>query len=163
MSEATELLYYGEPITNDLEAEESLAIIKEAQDQVDRMAAWYKQALAKIKEQQSGIIENEKARLKEYFDTVPHRKAKASESYTLPSGKLVVKKVQPEFKKDEAILLEWAKHTAPELVKVEESVRWADLKGMGKVEGNLFTLDGEIVPGIAVIPKEDEFGVEGLK
>jgi hypothetical protein len=49
------------------------------------------------------------------------------------------------------------------LVKVEESIRWADLKAMGKVEGNLFTLDGEIVPGIAVVPKEDEFNVEGLK
>ena len=34
--------------------------------------------------------------LGEYFKTVPHKKTKTQEAYQLPSGKLILKKQEPE-------------------------------------------------------------------
>lgn len=156
--------YYGKPIENDVEAEEAIATIKSAKNQVEKMTAWYKQALEQIKEQQEGIIQNEIARLEGYFSKVPHNVGKSSESYQLPSGKLVRKKPQPEYKQDETILLPWVKKNAPKFLKVKESVAWIDLKKATKLsaDGSNILMDGEVVPGVMVIDRDEEFKVEGI-
>jgi hypothetical protein len=100
--------------------------------------------------------------LAEYFATVPHKKTKTQESYKLPGGKLVLKTQNPEYKKDEATVIEWLKkNDMAKYVKVEEKLDWAGLKEVtGVFEGHIVTEDGEIVPGIDVVDREAKFVVE---
>ena len=107
-----------------------------------------------------------------YFDTVPHKKASKSESYSFPGGKLVLKQQDPEFKKDEGTVIAFLKEqNAPQFIKTKESLDWDNLKksSAGFVDGKVVfteqvTEDGEIVPvyvpGIEVIERAPKFVVE---
>ena len=66
--------------------------------------------------------------LADFFTTVPHKETKTTEKYRLLSGTLTFKKGTTKTKLDEAKLVPWLKANGyGELVKVEESTRWADL------------------------------------
>lgn len=82
-----------------------------------------------------------------------------------PFGKTssITSQPQPE-KGDEVELLQYAKdNKLTELIKVEESVRWGDLKKTLKVVGNnVVDSNGEIVKGTKVKPKNTTFKVELL-
>ena len=74
---------------------------------------------------------------------------------------MVLKHKNPIFDRDNAVLLPWLKANRPELVKVEESPNWAELKKAVKVVGDcVVTDDGEMVPGVKVTEQEDDFDVE---
>ena len=153
--------FYGDPITNDLQAEEAIKVIRDAKEQVSIMAEWYKNALAQIKEQQENIIENEKARLRAYFETLPHKKTTTQESYALPSGKLILKKQEPEYKRNEDQLLEWTKANAPAYVKTKQTVDWDGLKKALSYMDE-YAIDpntGEVVPGITVVDRGSVFQI----
>ena len=64
------------------------------------------------------------------------------------------------YERDEAKLLTWAEQTVPELVKVKKEVSWADLKKQADVSGDKLLLDGEIIPGVTVVEREDVFEVQ---
>lgn len=86
---------------------------------------------------------------------------KTQTTYKLPTGKMVLKKQAPEYTRDNVILLPWLKENLPELVKVEESPNWAELKKAVTVVGDtVVTKDGEVVPGVKVTEREDKFEVE---
>ena len=146
--------------------------IKKIEDNRDYMVAWYKEQIEKAK--QAAEFERLKweSYLAAYFDTVPHKKASKSESYAFPGGKLVLKRQDPEYKKDENTVIEWLKaNNAAQFVKTEEKLAWQDLKNActGDVDGKLVFRedvdeDGVItqvfVPGISVEYREDKFCVE---
>ena len=100
--------------------------------------------------------------LQHYFDTVPHKITKTTESYPLPSGKLVFKAQAPEYERDEEKVIEWLKQTnGTEFIKVKESLDWAGLKKTVTVlEDKVITEDGEVVPGIKAIQRDPVFTVE---
>ena len=89
------------------------------------------------------------------------KQTKTQISYTLPTGKLILKHQEPEYKPNDAELVPWLKTNRPEYVKVKESADWAGLKKTLILDGtNMITEDGEIVPGIAVTPRPDIFKAE---
>lgn len=146
--------------------------IKEIRDNRDYMIDWYNQQIKKAKEQAEFDEIKWKLLLQDYFGTVPHKKASKSESYSFPGGKLIQKRQDPEYKKDEDTVIEWLKaNNAEQFVKTEEKLAWAELKKActGDVDGKLVFRedvdeDGVVtqvfVPGISVEYREDKFDVE---
>lgn len=87
---------------------------------------------------------------------------KGNKTLRFPSGSITFKKQQPNFVRAEDDLLDWVKAHRPELVKVKESVDWANLKKDCQitVDGQLVTADGEIVEGVVVEQRPDKFEVK---
>ena len=101
--------------------------------------------------------------LADFFATVPHKETKTTEKYRLLSGTLTFKKGTTKAKLDETKLVPWLKANGyGELVKVEESTRWADLKKLLSYTGDIATLTetGEIVEGVTVYETPGIFTVD---
>ena len=93
----------------------------------------------------------------------PHKETKTTEKYRLLSGTLTFKKGTTKTKLDETKLVPWLKANGyGELVKVEESTRWADLKKLLSYTGDIATLTetGEIVEGVTVYETPGIFTVD---
>lgn len=128
----------------------------------DELIAYYEEQIAKVKadaEYKIGFIDRA---LFAFFQTVEHKKTKTQESWSIPAGKLVLKKQAPEYKRDDKAVIEWLKNNnASQFVKVEEKLDWAGLKSETTVVGNtIVNQDGEIIPGVEVIEREPKFSVE---
>lgn len=150
-------------IKDDGEAEWAMKKIAEAKSDTERWAAYYAEQLEKIRKANEWHIAFMEAALRDYFDRVPHRATKLSEKYALPSGELVLKQQEPEWTHDDAALLEWCKENGlTELVKVKESVSWADLKKRLTVSEGGLVYDretGEAVDAVTCTPREPKFSV----
>ena len=149
-------------IDTDEKALWALKKIKEARDDRDMWVAWYKQKIEEITAATDENTANLETMLSAYFDTVPHKKTKTQESYTLPGGKLILKTQNPEYKRDDKTVIEWLKNNGQEqFVKTKEELDWAGLKAVtAAFEGQIVTEDGEIIPGIEVVEREPKFVVE---
>ena len=128
----------------------------------DELIAYYEDQIAKVKadaDYKIGFIDRA---LFAFFQTVEHKKTKTQESWSIPAGKLILKKQAPEFKRDEKTVIEWLKQNdGSQYVKTVESLDWANLKKDSTVVGNtIVNSDGEIIPGVEVIEREDKFVVE---
>lgn len=127
---------------------------------IDRIAD-LNQRVKELQERTDRRTGNLEALLAEYFQTVtPTKTTKTQTQYELLSGKLVMKKQQPLYERDETALLNWAETTVPELVKVNKEVSWSDLKKQADVSGDRLLLDGEIIPGVTVVERDDVFEVQ---
>ena len=153
---------YGFEIDTDQKAEWALSKIREARAERDRMISWYEAKIKEIKESTDFETMNLEARLADYFRTVPHRKTKTTEIYALPGGKLVMKKQNPEYKRDDKTVIAWLKdHDGARFIKVKEELDWAGLKeSSAALGGKLFDENGEEIPGVDVIEREEKFVVE---
>lgn len=81
---------------------------------------------------------------------------KPKKTINLPYGSISLKKQEPEFQKDEGQLLEYARQTG--FFKVKETVDWAGIKKTHLVvNGKMVNEDGEIVPGVTAVEREDKF------
>lgn len=131
-------------------------------DDRDELIAYYEDQIAKVKadaDYKIGFIDRA---LFAFFQTVEHKKTKTQESWSIPAGKLILKKQAPEFKRDEKTVIDWLKQNGgTDYVKTVESLDWANLKKDTTVVGNtIVNNDGEIIPGVEVIEREDKFVVE---
>lgn len=162
MSELLQTETEGFVIDTDAKAEWALKKIREARADRDTWVAWYKDKIREVTEQVDFDTMNLERKLADYFETVPHKTTKTQESYKLPSGKLVLKKQNAEYKRDDAAVIEWAKANGlTQYVKVKEELAWAELKADTATFGeHLVTEEGEIIPGIEVIAREAKFSVE---
>lgn len=160
MSEAAERTEFI--IDTDKKAEWAMKKIREAREDRDRWISWYKQKIEEITEQTEADTMNLERMLAEFFETVPHKVTKTQESYRLPAGKLVLKTQNPEFRRDDKKVIEWAKENGlSRFVKTKEELDWAGLKESTAVfEGHVVTEEGEIIPGIDVVEREAKFSVE---
>ena len=157
----------GWHISDDVTADWALDKIREEQVEVKRFEMVVNEKIAQLdaalqrkKEQSDRSVDFFTAKLKEYFDTVPHKTTKTQETYGLPSGKLVLKKQNPKFVMDDEQLTAWVEKNAPECLKVRKSTDWAGLKKAIKVAGDkAVDKNGEIVPGITVQERNPEFKV----
>lgn len=158
-------------ITDDGCADWALKKIKTERDELDRITALAEQEIARLKEQ----VEKAQRRyeqntafltsmLEQFFDTVEHKRTKTgTESYRLLHGQLVRKpggfKPEPDHEK----LVAWLRQNGYEnLVKVEESARWGDLKKQITFTGTIATITetGEIVEGVNVTETAPTFSVK---
>lgn len=157
-------------IDNDSKADWAIEKVLEREAECDRLLALVSEKEAALKERRAEI---EKARengtsylkglLRAYFESVkPSSITKTQSSYQLVSGKLVMKKQQPEYVRDEPAMIAWADENAADFVRVEKRINWADLKKKLTVNGEqaVFSDTGEIVPGICVVDRPDVFEVK---
>ena len=160
-----EILQEDEQITfivdDDQKADWCLEKIREANAEKERWTAFYMDRLKKLCDAEDARIQRMEFLLQQYFRTVPHKETKTQQSYALPSGKLVYKRQQPEWTHDDSVLLPWVMENVPNMVKVKESVDWAELKKELSVVGDaIVNADGLIVPGVTVMERPDVFKVE---
>ena len=129
----------------------------------DELISYYEDQIAKVKadaDYKIGFIDRA---LFAFFQTVEHKKTKTQESWSIPAGKLILKKQAPEYKRDDTKVIDWLKKTpeGTQYVKTTESLDWANLKKDTTVVGKtVVNQDGEIIPGIEVVEREDKFVVE---
>ena len=149
-------------IDTDAKAEWALKKIAEARSDRDAWVKWYEEKIEQIKAQTDFDTLNLERMLADYFATVPHKKTKTQESYTLPGGKLILKVQNPEYKRDDKKVIEWLKqNNGGQYIKVKEELAWADLKANAAVlNGKLFSEDGEEIPGVEIVDREPKFIVE---
>ena len=146
-------------VDDDAKAEWCLRRIAELRQETLRWKAYYAAQLEKIKAQNDNAEAYFSALLERYFEGVPHKQSATQESYRLPGGKLVRKAQQPEFSRDEKELLPWVRAEVPELVKISESVDWAELKKQLVTQNGeaVYKGTGEVIPGIRVQAREPVF------
>ena len=150
-------------VDDDQKAEWCMKKIREAQQEAQEWAAFYKDQADKAKLKYESRIAWFEHLLRPYFDMVPHKATATQQSYVLPSGKLVVKQQQPEYVREDEKILEWMaeQDTDMHFIKVKESVDWAEFKKvLTRVGDKMVTEDGVIVPGITVSEREPVFKVE---
>lgn len=81
---------------------------------------------------------------------------KPKKTINLPYGKIALKKQQPEFQKDEEVLLSYAQEAG--FYKTKVTTDWAELKKNCTVsDGKLVDENGEVVPGVTVVERDDKF------
>ena len=160
-------------VLDDASAEMILRQLKQAEDQYDRMKAWYDAQTQKLKDIRDRTRTWAEACLRPYFDMVPTT-GKKIQTYEMPGGTLKLSKQDPEYKVTDAELVPWLKANKLEkFVEVKEEARWGDFKEKLKDEkkkirtipaedGTLqvVTEDGEIIPGIKAVPREDKFTIK---
>jgi hypothetical protein len=161
-------------IKNDKEAEWALRKIKEAEADKAFWKDHYDKQYASVCYTNDLTINNMKSLLQTYFASVPHKVTKTEENYALPSGKIYMKRQEPEFDyKKNPDFLKWLHENKMEkFIKTEESPKWADFKktlakdpdgnfAVAETDEGLkaVTVDGEIVP-VTVTLKAPEFMVK---
>lgn len=154
-------------IDNDKKADWAIEKIKDERAEFERLRyialdriAELNRRVKELQERTDRRTGNLEALLVEYFQTVkPTKVTKTQSQYELLSGKLVMKKQQPLYERDETALLSWAEQTAPEYVRVEKKVSWADLKKKADVSGEDVLYEGEVIPGITAKARPDVFEV----
>lgn len=151
------------PVLDDMDAEYMMNRIRQANAQYEKMESWYAYMLDKAKALRDNTVAWAEGNLRRYFETVPKKVTKTQQSYELPSGKMVMKKQDPEYERDDEKLIDWLKKNGQEaMVKVKESPDWQNLKKTLKIspDGNgMVNEDGEVIPGIKVVPRDDKFTV----
>ena len=166
IEEAEELTGFEEvPVFDDASAEMILRRLKMAEDQYDRMAAWYdqqKKVLKDIRDQTRAWAEN---CLRPYMDMVPTT-GKKIRSYDMPGGTLKLAKQDPEYTVNDEELVPWLKaNKRNDLIKVTEEARWGELKKEIQIkvleDGRIGDNNtGEIVPGVTAVEREDKFSIK---
>lgn len=158
-------------ITDDGCADWALKKIKAEKDELDRITSLAEQEIARLKEK----VEKAQRRyeqnttfltsmLEQFFDTVEHKKTKTgTETYRLLNGQLVRKPGSFKPEPDHEKLVAWLRENGHEdLVKVEESARWGDLKKKLSFVGTVATIEetGEVVEGINIAETPPAFSVK---
>jgi len=163
----------GWRIENDLMADWAIEKIKRYRAELER-----KKRLAeeKIRQVQEWIAKEEEKigrhigffeyKLHEYFislDPSLLKKTKTQSKYELISGSLKIKKRTPEIKRDNQELVNWLEENKlNKYIKTEKFPIWAELRKKIKIVGNqaVYPETGEIIPGITVEQRPDEFMIE---
>ena len=82
---------------------------------------------------------------------------KARKTVKTPLGNFSLKKQQPQFLKEEKLLMEYAKAAGKVNEKTTVSIDWAAIKKESQlVDGKLIDPNGEVVPGVKVVEQDDK-------
>lgn len=150
------------PVENDMEADKLVKAIRDAEETKAFWKGYYKEKLEEVNASCDLIIEQNRARLRMYFDSVPHKKTATQEKYPLPSGKLVLKDQEPEYQRDDKQIIKFLKeNNGQKFVKIKEELDWSGLKKTLMIAGETAAdEDGNPIPGIRVIEREKAFTIE---
>ena len=153
------------PVLDDASAEMILRQLKDAEEQYDRMKAWYDNQVRKLKDIRDRTRVWAESCLRPYFDMVPTT-GKKIRSYEMPGGTLKLAKQDPEYEVDDEKLVPWLKANKREdLVKVTEEARWGELKKEIQIkvleDGSIADNGtGEVIPGVTATIREDKFSIK---
>lgn len=154
---------------NDKDAEWCLKKIREAKDEFGLWNQFYSDHIETAKKRMESAVGFFESKLRNYFDSVPHHDTKTQSSYDLPSGKLVLKQQDPEYKRDNDKLMEWLQKSKRfDLIKSKsvttpdwESLKKEVSKFTIKSDGSIVNPDtGEIVDGVTAIFREPKFEIK---
>ena len=149
-------------IEDDMTAEWAMEQIRNAEAEKAKWKEFYDSRYKAVCETCDLTISNMESLLQSYFATVPHKVTRTQENYALPSGKLVFKKQDVEYERDDEKIIEWLKQNNGEsFVKTKEVLDWSALKKSVTVLGEtVVDADGQIIPGIKATERPDIFKVE---
>lgn len=160
----------GWRIADDACADWAVAKIAEERAELDRIKRLADEQIHRIMDKVAAAEKRCKngteyltGKLAEYFETVPHKKTKTTESYRLLSGTLKVKLGGAAMKQDDEKLLEYLKASGnSEMVQTTEKPRWGEFKKRLEILGDVVVdkTTGEVVEGVEVIVKPDTFTVD---
>lgn len=158
----------GFKVDNDLKADWCMEKVNDARCEYERFKSV---AMAKIEQIQAALDQEKKkmesetsffeSKLREYLETVKTKDTKTQKTYSLPSGKLVIKKDKADFKLNKEKVLENLRSLEgyEEYIKTKEDLAWGDLKKnlvidngtiINKATGEILEVEGleiEIKPG----------------
>jgi len=149
-------------VEDDLTAEWCMTQIRNANEEKAKWKEFYDSRYQSVCETCDRTIESMEAMLHGYFDKVPHKVTKTQENYALPSGKLVFKRQEPEYTREDGDVIEWLKANGGErFIKTKETLDWASLKPTLNVVGEMVAdANGAVIPCIKVKERPDIFKVE---
>lgn len=151
-------------VTDDQKADWCLRKIAEADAELKRLTDWYERQTALAQERRDSRVAYFTGLLRDYFSTVPAKETKTMSKYSLPSGELVMTKAKEDFKAaDKEKLLSWCITNDPELIKVESSPKWAEIKKRLTTDAEGKIVDSEtglFVDGVELEEKPEEFKVK---
>ena len=82
---------------------------------------------------------------------------KARKTVKTPFGNFSLKKQQPQFVKEEKLLMEYAKAAGKVNEKTTLSIDWASIKKESQiVDGKIIDPNGEVIPGVKVVEQDDK-------
>lgn len=141
---------------------EETAEAKRLTDVCDEMIAEYALKKLRYAEQLESKIAYFKGLLNGYFLTVPHKETKTQESYSLPSGKLVLKYPKPKFEVDNDKLADFLiTNGYNDFVEETPKAKWGEFKKTVAILGEkVIDANGQIVEGVSVEMTQPEFEVE---
>jgi phage host-nuclease inhibitor protein Gam len=152
------------------EARIKVAKIREHLSAIDRLTADYREQIGEIDEwysqakaQYDHEVERLKVELRPYVAALTAGDPLDKRSVNLPAGVAGFRQAPDSVEReDDKATLAWLRDNAPELVAVKTTRTFYidDVKGRFAVKGERFvTPDGEVIPGLRVVPGEDKFYV----
>ncbi|WP_017728556.1 host-nuclease inhibitor Gam family protein [Halalkalibacterium ligniniphilum] len=155
------------------EAQRRVGYFKEQQAQIDEIAqkqiepflkkiekikTWAEEAKKEFVEREQFYTHRLEFYMREEVKRQMNSGKKPKKTIKLPYGQIKLVKQQPEFRKDENELLNYAK--ANGFIKVTESADWAEIKKRCSVLGDkLIDENGEVIPGVTVVERDDKFSL----
>jgi hypothetical protein len=125
-------------------------------EKIEKIKAWGEQAKVEYIEKQAGYSAHLEQYLRAEIEKQVEEGKKAKKTLKLPYGKISLKAQQPEFQRNNEELLPYAKGAG--YAKMKWDVEWAELKKACTVVGDkLIDANGEFVPGVVVIEREEKF------
>jgi len=160
----------GFRVKDDITADWCLDVIREAKAEIKRFEMVVNEKvktlndrLESFKGKQERKISYFEGLLREYIESLSIKPTKAGNKiYNLPSGKLQLKKQEPEYIKDETKLLQALKKAGmKDYIKTVEKPEWEELKKVVTVSGKVIVNEnGEIIDGVEVRAREPKFEVK---
>lgn len=132
--------------------------IQAAEQRIESLKAKIDEAKSKCDSKTSFLL----IKLNDYLDTAPAKITKTQMSLELPNGKLIRKLPKIDYQKNESELLKYVVNLAPEYLKIEQKVNWAEMKkDLQVVDGMVMRKStGEIIDCISTIEKPATFDVD---
>ena len=161
-------------VLDDVSAEMILKQLKKAEDQYDRMKAWYDHQISNLKDIRDRTRAWAEGCLRPYFEMVPTT-GKKIRSYDMPGGTLKLARQDPEFEVDDEKLVPWLEaNKMGDFVQVKKEAKWGEFKKTlpksksgelqmivnGDGTADLLSADGEVIPGITAKIREDKFSIK---
>ena len=123
-----------------------------------------KERLRKVEKKFENSTKYLKSLLQEYFMKIPDKKnTTTQETYNLLNGKLVMKKASTNYDHDDKVVLDFLKENGlNQFIKLEETVKWGQLKKHIEDDGNDVVLKdtGERVDGVSIKETPAKFNVK---
>lgn len=151
-------------ITDDAKADWAIRKIADSRAETERFISLYEVKIQAVQEKLERTEEYFGSLLLAYMEQQPDVKAtKTQRSYTLPTGKLIVKEQEPKYTTDDEALVSYFKETGKnEFIKTIQKPEWGEFKKNTSLVGNAVVDKdtGEIVPGVKVEQREPKFEVK---
>ena len=149
-------------VTDDGKAEWCMRKIAEADAELEKMKAWHKAQIQTAQDRHDSDVAFFTGLLRAYFNTVPAKETKTLWKYGLPSGDLVISKPKQDYAcEDPGALLKWCDENEPDMVKVERSPKWGEIKKRLTMTdaGIVDSATGLKVDGVVTLDKPEEFKI----